>query len=78
MKRLCLWLICCQQGLAPFWRTLLGSSGPCCRFHPTCSEYAMEAIDRHGVIGGVSLAARRILRCHPWGNSGWDPVKEIS
>ena len=37
----------------------------------------MEAIDRHGVISGGSLAARRILRCHPWGNSGWDPVKEI-
>jgi putative membrane protein insertion efficiency factor len=78
MKRICLWLIRCQQGLASFWRTLLGSSGPCCRFHPTCSEYAMEAIDRHGVISGVSLAARRILRCHPWGNTGWDPVKEIS
>ena len=78
MKRLCLLLIRCQQGLAPFWRTLLGSPGPCCRFHPTCSEYAMEAINRHGVISGGSLAARRILRCHPWGNSGWDPVKEIS
>jgi putative membrane protein insertion efficiency factor len=77
MRRLCLWLIRCQQRLAPFWRTLLGSPGSCCRFHPTCSEYAMEAIDRHGVISGGSLAARRILRCHPWGNSGWDPVKEI-
>ena len=47
---------------------------PCCRFTPTCSQYALEAIMRHGVIKGSWLALRRILRCHPWGGSGYDPV----
>lgn len=47
---------------------------PSCRFTPTCSAYAIEAVERHGVLRGVTLAARRILRCHPWGGSGYDPV----
>jgi putative membrane protein insertion efficiency factor len=51
----------------------LGSN---CRFQPTCSEYAREAIDRHGLIKGTWLAARRISRCHPWGASGIDNVPE--
>ncbi len=45
-----------------------------CRFVPTCSEYAMEAIERHGVIRGSLLAAGRLLRCHPFARSGYDPV----
>jgi putative membrane protein insertion efficiency factor len=45
-----------------------------CRFAPSCSEYAREAIERHGVIPGIWLAAVRLLRCHPWGGSGYDPV----
>lgn len=48
--------------------------GPRCRFLPTCSEYALEALVRHGVLRGGWLALRRILRCHPWGGSGYDPV----
>ena len=47
---------------------------PACRFHPTCSEYAYEAIDKYGILKGGRLAAWRILRCNPWGGSGWDPV----
>lgn len=47
---------------------------PACRFQPTCSEYAYEAIDRYGIIKGGRLAVWRILRCNPWGGSGWDPV----
>jgi len=47
---------------------------PSCRFTPTCSAYAVEAIKRHGPIKGLYLAIRRILRCHPWGGSGYDPV----
>ena len=45
-----------------------------CRFTPTCSEYARQAIVKHGPIRGLWLAVRRILRCHPWGGSGYDPV----
>ena len=47
-----------------------------CRFAPSCSEYAHEAISRHGVLAGCWLAARRLLRCHPWGGHGFDPVPE--
>ncbi|MCM1077064.1 MAG: membrane protein insertion efficiency factor YidD [Bacteroides sp.] len=47
---------------------------PVCRFTPTCSAYAIEAITKHGIIRGSWLAVKRICRCHPWGGSGYDPV----
>ena len=47
---------------------------PACRFTPTCSEYARQAIIKHGPVRGLWLAVRRLLRCHPWGGSGYDPV----
>ena len=47
---------------------------PSCRFNPTCSAYAMESLERHGALRGSWLSVRRILRCHPWGGSGYDPV----
>ncbi|MBI4830322.1 MAG: membrane protein insertion efficiency factor YidD [Candidatus Lindowbacteria bacterium] len=47
---------------------------PACRFYPTCSEYALEAITKHGALKGSYLALRRILRCHPLCEGGWDPV----
>lgn len=48
--------------------------GQNCRFVPTCSQYAVEALRRHGPLKGGWLTIRRILRCHPWGGSGFDPV----
>lgn len=47
---------------------------PACRYTPTCSQYAVEALQKHGPVKGLYLAVRRILRCHPWGGSGYDPV----
>ena len=47
---------------------------PCCRHLPTCSAYAMEAITEHGALHGGLMSLRRLLRCHPWGTSGFDPV----
>ena len=45
-----------------------------CRFEPTCSQYAFEALRKHGLIRGLYLSVRRVLRCHPWGGHGYDPV----
>jgi uncharacterized protein len=47
-----------------------------CRFEPSCSEYARQAIERHGAVTGIKLAISRLLRCHPWGAAGFDPVPE--
>ena len=77
MRTLFIRLIRLQRMSAPFWRTLLGGGGPCCRFHPTCSDYAMEAIRAHGVLRGLGLSLRRLARCHPWGGAGIDPVREV-
>ena len=48
---------------------------PCCIFYPTCSQYALEAIEKHGAIKGSIMGIKRILRCHPYNKGGFDPVK---
>ena len=50
--------------------------GPSCRYLPTCSEYSIEALRTYGFSKGLMLSFKRILSCHPWGNSGFDPVKK--
>lgn len=64
---LCVPIIFYQKFISPF-------TPPSCRFTPTCSEYAKQALRKHGPIKGLILAIRRLLRCHPWGGSGYDPV----
>ena len=67
-KRFLLWLV-------RFYRTSISPMHqPCCRFIPTCSQYAMEAIEKYGALKGGFLALRRILRCNPLCKGGYDPV----
>ena len=72
MKRLLSWIV-----LLPiyFYRYCISPlKAPTCRFTPTCSQYAVEAVCKHGPFKGIWLAIKRILRCHPWGGQGYDPV----
>jgi putative membrane protein insertion efficiency factor len=46
----------------------------CCRFYPSCSDYALLSIERHGILKGLWLGGRRLLHCHPWAEGGYDPV----
>jgi putative membrane protein insertion efficiency factor len=64
-----------QKLLSPLL-SFLGGPYCGCRFSPTCSEYFLDAVERHGLLRGAWLGARRLLRCHPWGGSGFDPVPE--
>jgi uncharacterized protein len=57
-----------------YQRTISRLLPPVCRFYPSCSEYAAQALQRHGTIRGVKLAALRLLRCAPWHPGGFDPV----
>jgi putative membrane protein insertion efficiency factor len=68
MKAFALWV------LRGYKRWISPAFPPSCRYVPTCSEYAMEAVERYGVLRGGSMAAGRLLRCHPLASGGLDPV----
>ncbi|MFZ3063569.1 MAG: membrane protein insertion efficiency factor YidD [Actinomycetota bacterium] len=69
MKRVIVFLLkLYQQFISPLLR-------PACRFVPSCSRYAIEAVERHGALRGAGMAAKRILRCRPFSRGGYDPVK---
>ena len=68
-------LIALIRGYQLLISPLLGNH---CRFYPSCSQYAREALEQHGVLRGLWLAVRRLLRCHPWHEGGVDPVPEPS
>lgn len=68
MKRILRWMI-------RFYQLVISPSiPPRCRYYPTCSSYALDAIALHGALRGSLLSMRRIARCHPWGGYGYDPV----
>ena len=61
--------------LVLLYRVTLGRLlGGQCRFHPTCSQYAIDAINKHGPVRGTWRTVKRVSRCHPWGGSGYDPA----
>lgn len=60
--------------LRAYQRALSPLLGPRCKYHPTCSAYAVEAVERHGVLRGAVLGGWRILRCNPFSHGGYDPV----
>jgi putative membrane protein insertion efficiency factor len=64
-----------QAGVRAYRKLSAGRPSPC-RFDPSCSAYALEALESHGAARGTWLTVRRIARCHPWGGMGWDPVPE--
>ena len=64
------------RALVRVYQTFSAGGPPRCRYHPTCSTYAVEALERHGALRGSWLAVKRLARCQPWGGFGVDPVPE--
>jgi putative membrane protein insertion efficiency factor len=69
-------LVSASSGVIRFYQNCIRIwFSPVCRFHPTCSEYALEALRKRGFLKGSAIAVWRILRCNPFSSGGWDPVK---
>jgi len=69
MNRIAIWAVLAYRHLVSPYLS------PSCRYQPTCSQYALDALGKYGCIKGSWLAIRRISRCHPWGGDGYDPVR---
>lgn len=68
MRTVLIWLLRAYRfAISPLY-------GQVCKYHPTCSAYALEAVETHGAVRGTVMAVRRVLRCHPWSSGGYDPV----
>ena len=68
MKYVLIWIV-------KFYRRFISPlKKPCCRFYPTCSEYALEALTKYGAFKGMYLAVKRVLKCHPFNKGGYDPL----
>ena len=68
-----------ELALAPlhlYRRVISPAIGPRCRYHPSCSQYALDAVRTHGLIRGAVLAVWRVMRCNPWSHGGFDPVAD--
>lgn len=65
-------IICCLRFYQKF---ISPAKRPSCRFYPTCSQYAIEAVEKHGALKGGFMAIKRIMKCHPFHKGGYDPVK---
>jgi putative membrane protein insertion efficiency factor len=76
MKSIAVLLIRAYRVVFTPFKVMLGVQG-CCRYTPNCSAYAEEAICTHGICRGVGLGVLRIMRCHPWGGQGFDPVPPV-
>jgi uncharacterized protein len=75
LKQLSFWLV---LALIKAYQWLISSFLPAhCRYAPTCSHYAVEAFEVHGIVKGLVLTLKRLMKCHPWGGSGFDPVPQI-
>jgi uncharacterized protein len=66
-----------SRGIRVYQQAFAWRASPC-RYVPSCSSYALEAVEVHGAARGLWLATRRLARCHPWGGHGWDPVPQVN
>ena len=75
LNRCCIWVLAAPVRL---WRQVSRHLPNRCRFYPSCSAYALDALDQHGPVRGSWLAIRRVGRCHPWHEGGVDPVPQVT